>query len=363
MPRLQVEAYRELAVDAVRAFIYARGGAVVWPEVEAQLSTGSALREILPGAPAHRLDPHHLTRARQTLVITGEIVEQAEVLNKRRVAAWVTTDVTVGVNATAVTRVASHKRKLYRTFLGWASSQTCGDVGERVVAATLHSLAGKYIWLDPAGRGNVRALDGENVPGGPLDHAGHFAVDPSDPTKGFVPFAVEDKNVRSTLYPWAPEVWDLLGKVGAFPDRVPILVTRGIHSWTFDLFATIGAVARPTQNQWFSPTIDRTRFADVTAQLGLHDAVQLENPDAPNRAVENFFTQTLHKPAAASDDTRGLMVRQAERWTRSAEVCARFIDLRRSSDDHMARYAQFLEELEQAGLDTDHLYNPERHEG
>lgn len=363
MPQLPVESYREVAVEALREFIRSRDGAVVWPEVEAHLATGSTLRDVVPDAPIARLDPHHLAHARGVLRTTGEIVEEPEMLNGRRVAAWLTTDVTLGVNATKVARAAGHKRKIYRTFLTWTSSETCGDVAERVVTATLQGLAGRYVWLDPARRGNVRVLGGRDVPEGPLDHAGHFAVDPSDPTQGFVPFAVEDKNVRGTLYPWAPEVWDLLGKVGAFPDRVPVLITHRVHSWTFDLFSTIGAVARPTQNQWFSPTIDRQRFGAITGELGFHDAVRLDNPDSRNRALEDFFTKTLHKPAAIGGDSRPLMVRQAERWTQSAEVCARFIGLRRSSPDHMAQYAQFLEELDETGVDTSNLYNPERQEG
>ena len=39
------------------------------------------------------------------------------------------------------------------------------------------------------------------------------------------------------------------------------------------------------------------------------------------------------------------MGRQAERWAQSAEVCARFIDLRRAGSNRMGRYTQFLEEL------------------
>jgi hypothetical protein len=49
-------------------------------------------------------------------------------------------------------------------------------------------------------------------------------------------FAVEVKNVRSWIYPWSHEVWDLLAKLGEFSDVVPILVSRRIHITTFRMF-------------------------------------------------------------------------------------------------------------------------------
>jgi hypothetical protein len=108
------------------------------------------------------------------------------------------------------------------------------------------------LWLDPDSQpGQVRSLRGQPITvGGPLDAAGFVARAASDPTKGFIPFAVEVKNVRSVLYPWHREVWDLLAKVTDFPDVVPILVARSIHFTTFQCFKDIGCLGFSTRRQW-----------------------------------------------------------------------------------------------------------------
>jgi hypothetical protein len=207
-------------------------------------------------------------------------------------------------------------------------------------------------------RGQVATLDGMPVPGGPLDHAGYWAINPSDPREGWIPFAVEVKNVRHLIYPRQREIWDLLAKVGAFPDRVPILITRRVHYWTYKMFSTLGAVAYQSERQWFSPTIDAARFTKVTRDLGLTDAIRVADPDSPNAALAKWFTVTLRKPTAG--DQRQLMERSAERWARAAPICAAYLVLRENLDDDERHdtYEQFLEDLEEEGFDTSEFAGP-----
>jgi hypothetical protein len=236
--------------------------------------------------------------------------------------------------------------------LKWSqTAETCGDIAERRVAATLRRLGGDQIWVDKSKRGEVSLLDGRTVPGGPLDHAGHWAVDPDNPEAGFIKFAVEVKNIARVLYPRDKEVWDLLGKVGAFPDRVPILITRQPHHWTFQMFIALGAVAYRTERQWFSGTIDKDDFDEVTGSLGLRDAVRVEDPDAPHRGTRAFFEKTLRKPV---DGFPSVMARSRARWAVAAPICARYLDLRDDPHpwDRTARFEEFIEELDEAGIDT-----------
>jgi hypothetical protein len=73
---------------------------------------------------------------------------------------------------------------------------------------------------------------------------------------GFTHFGVEVKNLRSVIYPWDHETWDLLAKVAAFPTVVPVLVARRIHPVTFKFFKDIGALGTEMRAQWFSEAVD-----------------------------------------------------------------------------------------------------------
>lgn len=366
---LEVSEWRDIAAAGVDAFIRTRGGAVVWPEVDAFLASGSWLADNTQlwdadGRYAHvsnrvsRIDPHHLTWARHALQELGLLLPETAQLQGRPVTAWIHTGLRDEYQGTAVARAAAARRRSYRAFLAWTGNDTCGAIAERVVQASLDSLAGRQVWTSGAARGRVTTLNGISVPGGPLDHAGHWAVDPDDPRAGFIPFAVEVKNIRHVVYPRHHEVWDLLAKVGAFPDHIPILITRRVHYWTYQLFAEIGAITHQTRSQWFSPTLGSERFDKITRELGFFDARQVAEPDQANRTLAGFFSTTLRKGTRGDD--RSLMIRSGERWQRAAPICAEYLDLRDESLDAEARtsrYRDFCGDLAAAGFDTSGFAN------
>lgn len=238
---------------------------------------------------------------------------------------------------TAVTREAGRKRRLYGTLLGWTGTlKLCGQVAKRQVAATLEHLAGRAVWLDPTrGAGEVRALVGEKVPGGPLDHAGAIARDPARPNAGFVEFVVEVKNVRQTLYPEHREIYDLLWKAGHFPDHVPILIAPKIHHTTFVLFKAIGALAYTPDRQSFAgpPAITLERFRQVARGLAIPHMQQLDDPGRPSRAMTGWFTKTIHGPSSAVDGM-SLLEGSEKLWGRAAPILAQpeFEELRKQLD-------------------------------
>lgn len=325
-------------------------GAAVWPEIEAIGGETTWYPDNFPVPSTFRLQPHHLTTARRRLGPEGAgVIQEFPVeLNRMRVSAWVDSRaLATRGRATEVRDLAATKRRLYRSFLAWTSDvRLCGRVAETILDASLRELAGRYLWVSPSAErpGVVRELLGRPITvGGPLDAAGHWALNPDNPREGFVPFAVEMKNVRGTIYPWDHEAWDLLAKLGDFPDVVPILVARRIHSLAFKCFSDIGALGRPTRAQWFAANrIDADQFDRVVRPLSFRDAVRVD-PAQPYQGIIRWFR----------DLDRDVVRRSAARWERSAPIVAKYAALRLEQLGYGERHqlwSSFCAEINGAGL-------------
>ncbi len=177
-----------------------------------------------------------------------------------------------------------------------------------------------------------------------------------NPAAGLIPFAVEVKNIRSWLYPWDDETWDLLAKLGTHPHVVPVLVARRVHYITFRFFKDIGALAHQTGTQWFHnagtarASINVDAFADVTRELGFHDATLIEDPDSANSRVTRFFRETIYRPVEGAES---LATRAESRWERTAPIVAQYTELRESSlapQERAALWDSFCGEIIDAGL-------------
>jgi hypothetical protein len=245
---------------------------------------------------------------------------------------------------TAVSAKAAAVRRLYRRLLQWTGRPNlCGAVAEKVVDATLHSLAGSHLWIPPNTRaGRVDSLVGRPVVGGPLDAAAEWVYDPVNITAGSTRFAVEVKNIRETIYPWDLETWDLLGKLADFPEVLPVLVARRIHLTTFRFFKDVGALGTETRGQWFAQAIDEGDFERVVNGLGLPDARRVPD-DVPPPALLKFFRDTGPSVGAA----------QLLRWQTAAPIVRRYRDLRdphRSYDDRRQLWLAFSADIQASGL-------------
>ncbi len=212
--------------------------------------------------------------------------------------------------------------------------------------------------------GRVSHIRGRPVRGGPLDHAGHLIADPAASPPELVGFVIEDKNVRSVLYPRAHEVWDLLVKAGDFPTHGPLLIAPNVHHTLWTFFKAIGAIGYASGFQWFapSPAIPNPQFSQVVKQLSFTDARQLTNPDEASRAIRKFFTTTLR--TAPKGEQQTLLTRSLDRWAIAAPVCAAHPELRDEDLDTEKRtetYQQVLEELDEAGVDVAELRAHHRH--
>ena len=354
---LPVSEWRQHAARAVLAYVRSEGAAV-WPEIETTLANSDWYRRNVAGVPPIRgIDPHHLTFARRALVEVGQIMPQTALLNELEVVAYLDAEGLAARRRTAIERLAAKKRRAYRTYQRWTSNpRLCGQVLETQVAATLDALRGYDVLLEPAAPGQVARIGAAQVPGGPLDHAGHLLLESNRPEAGFVGFVVEDKNVRSTLYPSAQEVWDLLAKAGAFPDRVPLLITHRVHYTLLTFFKAIGAVSYAAGRQWFSRDIESRQFQNVTSVLKLRDAHRLLYPNIPSDPMTRFFTGVL-RGANTADASKRLIEAYADRWARAAPICASFPQLRDglAAEQRTELYQHVLEELDEAGLDVSDL--------
>jgi hypothetical protein len=344
--------------DEVLYRLIAAEGAVIWAEAEAKLSETSWVHDNFDSTvPANQgPQPHHLTAARRRLELQDLIQERPAILNKRRVSAWVTTAASQERRTTETDRTAATKRRLYRTYLAWTgNSQLCGSIAEQVVHHSLEDLKGTHLWIPPSARpGRITELRGRPISvGGPLDAAGFWPLDPHDPSRGLVPFAVEVKNIRSWIYPWVHEVWDLLSKVADFPDVVPVLVARKIHLITFRFFKDIGALGFQMGCQWFAAhgttkaPLDPSTFEEVTSRLGFLDARRAADPPAMHPPLRNWFRDVPTKV----DHT--LVLDQQERWERAAPIVANYDVLRDETVTGRARHdawADFAQAIDAAGL-------------
>ena len=328
--------WENLATEALATFLE-RKGAVLRAEAEAFLGERGWVHHNLRPDIAERYgpQPHHLTTAHGRLLGTVLEEDSAE-LNGRVVTVWVDRRGLEGRGRrTELLRLASTKRRLYRTYLSWAgNNQICGNVAERMVHASIGGLAGTRLWLPPSVRlGQVREVAGRPLTiGGPLDSAGYWAVDADNPAAGLIPFAVEVKNVRSWIYPWDNEAWDLLSKLAAFPDVVPVLVARRIHPITFNFFYDIGALGHETRSQWFTnpgttrAELDPDAFTRITSQFGFLDASLVQDPDEAHPPLVRFFGETAYKVPGLAEST--LASRSLKRWASAAPVIHHYVELR-----------------------------------
>jgi hypothetical protein len=361
---LPVARWREHAAVAIVAFLQSAGGAVVWPEVEAALARSNWYSRNVSGAPALRhIDPHHLTYARRILIEADRLVPESVTLNGRLVTAYLDAGGLARRERTRISRLAASKRRLYRRFVGWtADPRLCGQILERQVHATLDAM--RHDVLTEQGKpGQISTISGQSVSGGPVDHAGFLRIERHGTGPEFIGLVVEDKNVRSILYPRAREVWDLLAKACDFPNHVPILVTAHVHRSLLTFFKAVGAVVYPSRRQWFAPNpaIRSAEFNEVVQVLKLDDAVQLLNPDEPSRALKRFFDLTLR--TTPENELQPLILRSQERWSIAAPVCARYRTLREeslSNDQRLDLWEELLEELAEVGINVDDLRRQER---
>jgi hypothetical protein len=248
---------------------------------------------------------------------------------------------------------------MYRAFLSWSGdSALCGTVAEKVAHSSLISLRGETLLYPDQKPGRLTHINGTRVRGGPLDGQGTVFADPTQPGRGFNQFAYEVKNLRSWLYPHHAEVWDILAKMGGFPEVLPILLARRIAAPTLVLFRGIGAIGGTFEQQFFSTRIDASAFHQVTENLGFADATRVPDPPPPSSRIVGLFRTAL--PRIVSNGEM-LVERSARLWRIAAPIAADYMELRRDSLRPWDRHRLFMEAIQRfrdAGLAIQNIQVP-----
>ncbi len=243
-PSRGADHYVGLGIQAI-AELLEEECAVVWPEVEARI--GEQKWRDLP----YPIDPHHLTTARRALEESDFIRHDTQRTRGGRL-------ITVLVPADSYDRArkiedaAARKRLLHGRYQTWAlgsKSQKAllGPAGETLLHNNLVAAAPHGFRLVHPDGGEVRSLLGSSVTGGPLDSAALMTVLKPEGTVENYWLLIEVKNVRSTLYPQAAEVHQVLYKAAAFQNAhpelnvTPVLVARRLHFTAFAMAKQLGA--------------------------------------------------------------------------------------------------------------------------
>lgn len=272
-----------------------------------------------PGQPKP-IDPHLLSAALKDLQATGMIsATHATTRGGSKVTVYQPSPIPQG-KTRAATDASARKRLLVARHHSWArgtdrTPNLIGAAGEAVVHHSLLEAAPYGYRLIQPSRGEIRALYGGPVPGGPLDNGAWLTtMDQQTQMPGstfLVP--IEVKNVRHWLYPWHWEVYQLLHKAAslanAYPQHpvLPILICRKAHYRTRQLAQHLGFLIFQTDHQYVQPSdrVAPAHFEEVRTELGLAD---LELTDKANPRLIDWLSKTPPRRAETYSDvwmTRG----------------------------------------------------------
>jgi hypothetical protein len=300
------EQWRSWAAEAIQVLLDVEGAATQ-PGMEAKLSDRKYKTF------AHRVDPHHLTTARQRLLAAGVIERQRE----RTRGSGIVTTYTLADPSKSTIRTAGRKRLLQARFLSWSSPDTKWGAApvpaalERVVHASLLAAAPHgYRPLRPEGGGEVRRIANALVPGGQIDNAAFYTgLTPAGLPVPAVLLGIEAKNVRQWIYPQTQEMYQLLDKCAQLrllhPELrvLPVLVCRKAHYLTNKMARQLGFHVIATQHQYVRPAVagtleDARKFEEVNTELAYN--LQLRE-DVVDPMVNHFTTIIPGRSVEAAD--------------------------------------------------------------
>ncbi len=298
--------------------------AAVWPEIEAKIADQLYLPLRV------RVDPHHLSTAKQELLEDGEIVATVHQARGGRDIRILHLPETTG-RKRLLSRAAGRKRLLQARFLGWAvTNRLVGPAGERVLHASLIGVSPERGYrMENASATGVPVLLGDSIPAGPLDNTAHLPItDARGVTQRTVTLPIEVKNVRDWIYPENYRLHQLLYKASVLQQAhrdvpiVPVLVCRRAHITTYWMASVFGFYVAAAKAQFVLRTaeVPERLLNEVRDELGY----DLEYEDSGSRLLRHHFAKAL--PGAASE--------LADKW---AELGS--------------SYADFYQELRDPGLD------------
>jgi hypothetical protein len=327
---------REAIVDLVQDRLVAP-----WAEIESRICHG-------PWKDFHQVQPVQLNGARQQLrnedplVVIEETSEQED-------HPVTTVRVPFNGNKRLIERLRGSKRKIFRKYLKWTNDQAlCGHHAESVILESLHAAAPKGgLWVPGQTTGEVGELDGIEIEPGPLD-ALAYILD-TDTVQRKSALLVEVKNLRSWVYPWAPELWQLLVKVAPLAQITPVsaMLAAPHAAWQTMQFAKdVGFLVSQYGQQLFNPKIDEDEFEEIVDGFGL----TILRHEGPLKGVTTFVEKFLRVGPVGfdpEDEGREWCDQQAQRLSIAGQAILEFADLAEDLDGGTRRalYYDFRDRL------------------
>lgn len=311
------------------------------PELESRLAERYHVRD------TRNIDPHHFTTALKVLTKDGVLASQRKA-TRGTSAAPIETFHLRGAkrSATKIDRAAARKRLLSARYRGWAQGSVrhpqglIGPAGEAAVRAGLRDTMQP---MSP-GFGEVGSLLGFKLPGS-IDTGGYLVTVDHDglPMKPLA-VPVEVKNIRSWIYPSAPEVYQLLTKCvdaqragGTEAALLPTLVCRRAHPTLFWMAGELGFVVIDARLQW-AGDVDEAALLEVRNELHF---VDLRAGSAPSVRVHDRFSSSglptnAHRLASlwaetSADDPTVALLRRMKRASNANERLRLLESLRQRS--------------------------------
>jgi len=238
-----------------------------------------------------RVDPHLLTKARQSLAKAGHV--QSQTISN---APWYFRSREPKERVEARLAVLT---PIYRATIAHGFVARLGQTLEIAIYKALNAsglmFVGGFPDLNDHDDSTTYSKEepplrfsGREMPG---DQRFDFLV--FHPAAG--PLGIEAKNVREWIYPDREEVRELLGKA-VTADTVPVLIARRIHFSSRVLLETCGVMLFETFGQLY-PTAEADLAAAVRAKgnIGYHDVRACNDPNA---LLSQFIGTTMPNQAA-----------------------------------------------------------------
>jgi len=222
------------------------------------------------------------------------------------------------------------RRRLYRRYLKWSADEhLCGKHAEKIVhqtAKTYSSQAGLFVPQQELGR--VTEVLGHSIAPLTLDFIAHI-LNPIT-ISCVATLLIEVKNIRSWVYPWDEELWQLLSYASNLAEHipvVPIVVCAHAALPTFQMAKDVGFFLIVLRRQVFHTDTPEDEFKEVVDQF----ALVIERYAGPtDDHVANFLTTILRRsppPTPPFNENIPWFQQQAQRFTHLAPTIRRFSTL------------------------------------
>ncbi|MGH8946273.1 MAG: hypothetical protein ACRDVL_08990 [Acidimicrobiia bacterium] len=235
----------------------------------------------------------------------------------------------------SIQRLRGARRKLYRRYLSWAFDYAlCGRAAEEAVLASAQAVASEAaLWVPPQKVGAITEVLDYTIAPRTLDVLA-FALEPSTAAN---PVAItwEVKNIHSWIYPWAPELWELLVKVAELAESgapvLPVIVCPRAAWQTWQMAQDVGFFTVQLGRQIFSPEVPEEDFKRVVDEF----ALVIERFAGVDSHVVAFLTKTMRRappPPPPKEETTWID-RAVDRFRALASTILRFESLASSLPD------------------------------